>query len=113
MQNPPLLPTSHIAPRRNPGVVQQRALPIPLPTQPPTIQQPTAMMQPMMPAIVPQQIQQPTVPQSPSVQQMPQANPVGGEVYTMADLHNLAITQGRRLLFRRRRSGLHSDSQCQ
>ena len=55
--------------------------------------------------------QQPTVPvsslqqlvsQQPPMVQIPPHQPLGGEVYTMADLHNLAITQGRRLCFHRR-----------
>ena len=107
MRNPPLLPSTHIPPRRNPGVVQQRALPIPLPTQLPSSQQTTNIAPQMLPAVPPQQ--QPTVARSPPFQPMPPTNPVGGEVYTMADLHNLAITQGRRLRFCRR----HSDSKHQ
>ena len=113
MQNPPMLPRSHIPPRCNPGAVQQRALPIPLPTQRSTFQQQSNITPPMLPTMPAQQLQPPPVPASASVQQMPQANPVAGEVYMMADLHNLAITQGRRLLFRRRQSGLHSDFQRQ
>ena len=90
MQNPPSLSMMRITPRCNLGVVQQRALPIPLPPQLPTHDQ--SLPEQIASGIAAAQVQPPIVPSS-SVQQVGQ--PIAGEVYTMADLHNLAITQGR------------------
>ena len=108
-QNPPLMPTSRITPRRNLGVVQQRAMPIPLPTQVSTPQQSADLPQQNPSGIAAPQVQQQPMPTS-SVQQMGQA--MGGEVYTMANLHNLAVTQGRRLIFCRRWGDMQSHPQC-
>ena len=169
--NPPQLPPPSMMPRRNPGVVQQWALPIPLPTQPtssaaqpmasavlgqqvhqpqmlppvqqavpafaghqlqqaqmPQVQQGVNFPQQMVAGIGGQQVQPPqmAIPNQPAnaaqqvlaafgaqqpamgLPQQPQgaqANPVGGQVYTMGDLHNLAVTQCRHLQFRRRQGG--------
>ena len=136
-QNPPTLPTHPIQPRRNLGPVQQRAMPIPLPTETAAAVGPQQMaallgnqqiqapqmggqqhQQGPIPVMAAHQVGQPSaaVVGAPLQQQQPQgqlgavggqqphaANAGQGEVYTMADLHNMAITQGRRLRFRRRR----------
>ena len=61
-QNPPLLPSGRIPPRRNLGVVQQRAVPIVLLTQLSAHQQPSNVSQPLVPAMPLQQVAQPQVP---------------------------------------------------
>ena len=112
MQNPLSVPRCGIPPRRNPGVLQQRAIPIPPPSQASTSDQSSNLVQPIMPQIGYQQVPQAHIPSS-SVQPIGPAQPVAREVYTMADFHNLAVTQGRRLVFCRRRDGSHSHPQHQ
>ena len=110
MQNPPSVPQGQIPPRRPLGVVQQRALTIPLPTQTGSSQQSLNVPQQLLmasqqvqqhpaPVVGDQQFQTQQLQQgqmgATAGQQMAQANPIQGEVYTMADLQYLAVTQGR------------------
>ena len=60
------------------------------------------------PSVVP-----PVDPQQHVMHHMAAPNPVQGEVYTMADLHSLAIMQGRRLRFRRRQEAHQSPPEHQ
>ena len=107
------LPSQNV-PSGQAGVVPQLGNPQPLQAQVPLVggQQ---LQPPQMPVMVAPHVQQPAAPVNPAQQQQGLMGAVGGqqlgqqaaaqgEVYTMADLHQLAISQGRRLRFRRRRN---------